>query len=257
MGTDYLHVTEIAGDKISREQLLRLKTRYFFASRYCQDKEVLEVACGTGPGLGLLQHVSKRVVAGDYSSTLLSMAYDHYKNRIPLVRFDAHLLPFKDSSFDVIICYEAIYYFKNPERFIQECKRLLRKTGYIVLCTANKDLPDFNPSPYSYFYFSPIEFKDLLESYGFTVQCFGDCVVDYTSIKQKILSFIKRIMVKFDLMPKTMAGKKIFKRIVFGKLVSMPYELELDRNCIVPEEINCNLKDTSHKVIFVVATKEE
>ena len=255
MSVDYSQVTETAGDDISKEQLLRLQTRYYFASQYCKDKDVLEVACGTGPGLGILQKISKKIVAGDYCPSLLLTAFSHYGHRIPFLRFDAHFLPFKNNSFDVIICYEAIYYFKNPDIFVQECNRLLRQKGKLILCTANKDLPDFNPSPHSYFYFSPIEFKELLESQKFQIQCFGDCPVDYKSIKQKALSFVKRMMVKFNLMPKTMAGKKLFKRIVFGKLVSMPHELTWSDNCFLPEKINANTIDKRHKVIFVVAEK--
>ncbi len=252
MNTDYLQVTEIAGDKISKEQLLRLKTRYFFASKYSMGKDVLEVACGTGPGLGVLEKVSNTIVAGDYSHSLVSIASTYYKDRVPLLRFDAHYLPFKDNSFDVVICYEAIYYFKEPEIFVQECLRLLRQGGYIIFCNPNKDLPDFNPSPYSYFYFSPIDFRNMLSKYGFYIECFGDCPVDYSTMRQKILSFIKRIMVRFDLMPKTMSGKKLFKRIVFGKLVPMPNELNLDSFSLMPKKISCDLTDKEHKVIFVV-----
>jgi SAM-dependent methyltransferase len=187
MSVDYSQVTETAGDDISKEQLLRLQTRYYFASQYCKGKDVLEVSCGTGAGLGILQKVSKKIVAGDYCSSLILTAFSHYGHRVPFLRFDAHFLPFKNNSFDVIICYEAMYYFKNPDIFVQECNRLLRQKGKLILCTANKDLPDFNPSPHSYFYFSPIEFKELLESQKFQIQCFGDCPVDYASIKQKLI----------------------------------------------------------------------
>ena len=35
----------------------------------------------------------------------------------------------------------------------------------------------------------------------------------------------KKIVVSFGLMPKTMTGKKILKKIVFGNLVKMPREI--------------------------------
>jgi hypothetical protein len=63
-------------------------------------------------------------------------------------------------------------------------------------------------------------------------------------------------MVRFDLMPKTMAGKKIFKRLVFGKLVPLPPELGEDLGSPQPPKpIACDRKDTTHKVILALARK--
>ena len=50
--TDYLDVTELSGDEVSEEQVVRLCQRYYWAKEYCVDKVVLEVACGSGQGLG-------------------------------------------------------------------------------------------------------------------------------------------------------------------------------------------------------------
>jgi hypothetical protein len=81
--------------------------------------------------------------------------------------------------------------------------------------------------------------------------------VDYGNRKQKILAGIKKTMVRFDLIPKTMAGKKIFKRMVFGKLVPLPPELGEDMGSPShPRPIPCDRKDTTHKVIFALAWKE-
>jgi len=65
MKTDYTSVTEIAGSKVSNEQLLRMAHRYHFAAGFCAGKDVLEVACGAGVGLGYLAKFAKRVVGGD------------------------------------------------------------------------------------------------------------------------------------------------------------------------------------------------
>jgi hypothetical protein len=63
--------------------------------------------------------------------------------------------------------------------------------------------------------------------------------------------------VKFHLMPKTMAGKKFFKRIVFGNLEPLPSELKDHNNsCQLPCTIDSSNPDLSHKVIFVVAHKK-
>jgi SAM-dependent methyltransferase len=256
MDTNYSEVTEVAGDSVSREQVQRMYTRYQFARQYCAEKDVLELACGSGQGLGYLGKTARRVVGGDYSLPLLQLAQGHYKGRIPLIRLDAQVLPFKAHSFDVVILFEAIYYLKDSESCVKECMRVLRPEGILLICNPNKDLPDFNPSPYSYCYFSAPDFVELLKPFAFNVGCFGDCQVDYGSPKQHLLTFIKKTMVRLDLMPKTMTGKKLFKRIVFGKLVSLPLELA-DENPIqsLPCAVDSSLPDKSHKVIFAVAQK--
>jgi len=61
-------------------------------------------------------------------------------------------MPFEDKSKDVIILFEAIYHIPDADRFVKECVRVLWPGGKVLVGTANKDLYDFNPSPYSYKY---------------------------------------------------------------------------------------------------------
>ncbi len=254
---DYTQVTEVTGESVSQEQIQRMINRYHWAQRYCQNRDVLELACGSGQGLGYLASGCKRIFGGDYSSPLLRKAKSHYQGRIPLLSLDAQILPFRDNSFDTIILYEAIYYLPDCESFARECHRILRPQGVLLICTANRDLPDFNPSPFSFRYLNPLDFVHLLRPLGLQVECFADCPVNYGNWKQKILSAIKKKMVRFDLMPKTMAGKKLFKRLIFGKLVPLPAELREDLGApqsLIP--ILCDRADTTHKVVFVLARKE-
>ena len=108
MAIDYTEVTEISGDDVSREQIQRMVTRYYFAQQYCHGKDVLELGCGAGQGLGLLRQAANTLVGGDYSKPLLDIVRKHYEDKIPLVRLDAQFLPFRRQSFDVTILYEAI-----------------------------------------------------------------------------------------------------------------------------------------------------
>ena len=258
MSLEYSQVTEVAGEKVSREQLSRMLSRYRFAARYCRDKVVLEVGCGSGQGLGILDREADRVIAADYTEILVQQAHHHYDKRIPLLRLDAHTLPFRPETFDTIIMYEAIYYLEKPDLFIEECLRTLKPGGMILICNANKNLKDFNPSPYSYRYFSPVDFRELFKNCGLKVECFGDCRVDNIHPLSKVLSFIKRSMVRLDLMPKTMRGKLLFKRLVFGKLLELPAELTDDGE-IIPEpvRIDSSMINQEYKVIFAVAVKQE
>ena len=58
------------------------------------------------------------------------------------------------------------------------------------------------------------------------VQLFGAFPVSKKGIKNIIISFIKNTAITFNLIPKTMKGKEIFKRVFFGKLLTLPPEIE-------------------------------
>jgi len=270
---DYFSVTEIAGYEVTQEQVDRLYNRYYWAGHYCAGKDVVEVACGSGQGLGYLAGIAGSFEAGDYSNEILSIARQHYGERIRLRQFDAKEMPFADKSKDVIILFEAIYYLPDAEKFIRECVRVLRPGGRVLIATANKDLYDFNPSPHSYKYYGVIELKNLFEKYRFKTKFFGNTSLNNVALRQKILRPIKQLAVKLGIMPKSMAGKKLLKRIVFGNMVKMPAEIgpqitqitqiaqkEKDEKTsdrapyLEPDKIPSDVANTSHKVIYCVAT---
>jgi len=253
---DFTSVTEITGYNVTTEQLQRMFTRYHFASDFCLQKDVLEVACGTGQGLGYLKKKAKKVVGGDFDGKIVRLAQQYYKDRVEIIQLDAHELPFANRSFDVIICYEALYYLRNPERFLAESGRVLRENGVLILGTANKDWPGFNPSPYSYRYFSAHELQTLLSVNGFEVSLFADCPVRAETIKEMILSGVKQLAVRLRLMPKTMKGKEKLKRLFVGKLKTLPPELsENMMPYIPPTPISTDSIVSDYKVLFAVGKK--
>ncbi|MEA3560877.1 MAG: class I SAM-dependent methyltransferase [Candidatus Omnitrophota bacterium] len=258
MGIDYSAVTEVPGNKVSREQLERMYHRYHFASQYCGDKDVLEIACGAGQGLGYLSEFAKRLVGGDVDKNILKLAQQHYHGRdnIELKLLDAHKLLFGDESFDVVICYEAIYYFTRPEEFIKEAYRVLKKKGLFVICTVNKGWLDFNPSPHSKKYFSAIELYQLLNRDFTGIDIYGAFGVSYNSAKTKFISLLKRAAVSLNLMPKTMKGKEFFKRIFFGRLQVLPSELKKGMaEYLSPTLLTKEFPAKDYKVIYAVAKK--
>ncbi len=255
MSSDFIDVTEIAGDDVSPEQVDRLRHRYHWAGGYCKDKDVLEVACGTGQGVGYLEKVSRSMEAGDYSGDILSIARKHYGNRFHFQQFDALNMPFASESKDIVILFEALYYLPNAEQFVTECRRILRPGGRVLIATANKDLDDFNPSPYSHQYFGVVELGELFTNPGFTTELLGYLPIDQVSWRQRVLRPLKKMAVSLRLMPRTMAAKKILKRLVFGNLIRMPAELlEGMQDYQAPSPLPGTQPDRRHKVLYCVAT---
>jgi len=252
----YATITELPGNKITSEQLARLYQRYRFAQQFCTEKEVMEVACGAGMGLGYLAKVAKKVIGGDIDKEILKYALKHYEGRdkIEIRKFDAQNLPFEDKSFDVVIFYEAIYYLAKPEKFVSEACRVLKDNGVLLICTVNKDWADFNPSPHSTKYFSAPELYSLVNQKFSQVQLFGAFPASNKGIKNKFLSSVKRTAVNFNLIPKTMKGKEIFKRVFFGKLLTLPSEIgDGEVEYSPPVAISSNQPNYQYKVLFFEA----
>ena len=250
----FLKVTELPGEEISQEQLTRLCHRYYWAAQYVRDRDVLEVACGAGAGLRYLAERARSLKAGDFSPEVLARAQRHVGSDSELRVFDAQQMPYPDASFDVVLIYEALYYVPSAEKFVAEAKRVLRPGGMLLISNANRDLYDFNPSPHSTVYHGVVELRKLLEEAGFKTSFFGYLKVDQVSLRQRILRPIKKIAVDLNLMPKTMAGKKLLKRLVFGQMVPMPDSVSDGlASYTPPDPIDAGFPDRIHKVFYCAA----
>ena len=256
MNDPYIEITEGPGHQATQEQLSMLYTRYHTAAGYAVGKDVLEVASGPGMGLGYMAKQASRVIAGDYSQNLLSLARHHYGDHFPLVRLDAQALPFTDTCFDVVLFYEAIYYLTGAERFVAEARRVLRPGGTLLICTANKDRPGFVRSPVSHRYFSAHDLQALLEEQGFTARLFGAFPVAEATVKDKVLSVARRVAVTFNLIPGTLKGREILKRLVYGRLHEFEPEVSegmASLETLVPVP---GLEPTDqHKVLYAIAQR--
>jgi SAM-dependent methyltransferase len=211
----YTSVTEGPGVRVTREALSMICTRYAEAAKRAAGLDVLEAGCGAGLGLGWIAESARRVVGGELDVSLLKRAQSEYRDSIPLVRLDAHDLPFPSGSFDVVILYEALYYLDNAGGFVEEARRVLRPGGTLLLCSANREWSEFNPSPFSTRYFTAAEVAAMLKACGFAVEIFGAFP---TAEGASWVGSVRRLAVTLGLVPKTMRGKELLKRLFYGGL---------------------------------------
>jgi len=255
MRHDYATVTEISGEPVSTAQVERLAQRYYWAAEYCRGKDVLEIACGSGQGLGYLASVARSVAGGDITPSLVEQAVKTYGSRLHVSLMDAERLPFPNQSLDVVILFEALYYLPSGDRFVQEARRVLRPGGMLLIASANKDLFDFNPSPFSVTYYGVVEMAELLHRHGFSARFFAGAPASQGGLAHTLIRVTKKTVVALHLMPKTMRGKRLLKRIVFGKLIPMPAEVPAGLRYEAPVAIDATQPDTTHQVIFSAATR--
>ena len=256
---DFSGVTEVPGNKISAEAYDMMCTRYWLASEICSGKDVLEVGCGAGQGLGCLAHRAKSVVGGDYTHNLLRVAHGYYGGGMPLVCLDAHKLPFRAAAFDAILLYEAIYYLARPELFLQECRRVLRDQGLVLVCTVNPEWSDFNPSPFNTRYFSAAELLDLLQRSGFSAELRAAFPASTNTVGARMVSLAQRTAINLHLVPKTMKRKQFLNRIFLGKLVPTPAEVPYDRDehYATLETVPGNAHVPGFKVLYALGHRKQ
>jgi SAM-dependent methyltransferase len=253
---DFAGVTEMAGDPASKEQIVRLHSRYYWAEERTRGGDVLELGCGAGQGLGYLARTARRVVGSDVSETLVATASAHYGDRIEIRCFGAEQIPYPDGSFDSVLLFEAIYYVPDVSKFLREAHRVLRPKGRLLIVTANKDLFDFTPSPYSVAYYGVSELTEMLHGAGFNVSFFGNTPVDSVSSRQRLLRPLKRIATATGIMPKSKRMKALVKRFVFGAILPLPAEVVPGADVdLATTPLTAGVPDFRHKVLFVEARR--
>lgn len=258
MTRHYAYVTELPGNHVTREQIEMVSCRYAWAAGHAGGKDVLEVACGPGIGLGVLARSARRLIAGDYDPHCLRYCGPHYRGRVPILRLDAQRLPFAAGSFDLIIMFEAIYYLSEPDRFFAECHRLLRPGGTLLLALPNQDWPGFSPSPESHGYFSPPELAAEGRYAGFTVRVYGRYPQPAQTLAQRALGLIRRASARLGLVPRdphsTEAVRRLLKRLFYGRLEPLPQEISLEAAWTCDgTELPADQPDRVHRVFYVEA----
>ena len=111
--------------------------RYRFAAKFAKGMRVLDVACGEGYGSCALAKAGAASVVGvDISEE----AVKHAKNKygVDARVGDASRLPIDDSSIDLLVSFETIEHVPNPDRFLDECRRVIATQGIAVISTPNK-----------------------------------------------------------------------------------------------------------------------
>jgi ubiquinone/menaquinone biosynthesis C-methylase UbiE len=94
-----------------------------------EDRQVLEIACGTGRFTVMLAERGADVVGLDISSAMLSQGREKARaadvaDRIEFLRGDAARLPFPDDHFDTVFAMRFFHLADTPAKFLAEMSRV-------------------------------------------------------------------------------------------------------------------------------------
>ncbi len=108
-----------------------------------RDDDVLDVACGSGTFLNRYASHVHRVAGVDHSALQIDMAQRSNRDRVAagtaeFVRGETTALPWPDATFSAVTC-NCVDCFAEPERSLQEMRRVLRPGGRAVLVMQGTD----------------------------------------------------------------------------------------------------------------------
>ena len=114
-----------------------------FVDKYAGHRKVLvlDLGCGTGMTMRDILKRGHGVVGTDITEAMLHQAKTVLERYIPgranCILGDGENVPFKDRSFDVVLCMGVLQYLRTDQRIIAEMSRVVRDGGIVVLTLPN------------------------------------------------------------------------------------------------------------------------
>ena len=175
----------------STSESLRLLKEFAGDRRY---GVALDIATGPGFTAFAVADQCDHVIASDISGGMLEqvavLAGERGHKNVGRAFADAHSLPFKDASFDLVTCRTAPHHFASIPTFLSESRRVLGDAGVLLLAdtTTSEDEtarawhqemearrdPSHVAAP------TPPGWRDALEDAGFTITGQASTTVDMT-----------------------------------------------------------------------------
>jgi SAM-dependent methyltransferase len=104
-------------------------------------RSVLEVGCGAGVDLARFAKGGAEVTGVDLAASAIDLARANFEQQglKGLLRVaDGECLPFPDNSFDLVYAHGVVQYTADPQRLVEECRRVLKPGGEAVFQVYNR-----------------------------------------------------------------------------------------------------------------------
>jgi 2-polyprenyl-3-methyl-5-hydroxy-6-metoxy-1,4-benzoquinol methylase len=98
---------------------------------------ILDVGCGEGFTLNRLKEkgIGKKLEGLEYLSAAIELGKKTYPD-IKIIQGSIYELPYKDDSFDLVLCTEVLEHLEEPEKALKELVRVSNK--YLVISVPNE-----------------------------------------------------------------------------------------------------------------------
>lgn len=146
---------DMAGQLLEAEHI----ARYRWASTIASGKKVLDAGCGTAYGSAMLARAGAESVVGvDIAEGVLQSVRGDMPENVELIVDDLSNLVLEDDRFDLVICFEVIEHFRDPQPVLDNLARVLAPGGVMLVSSPNRGVyPEGNP--YHFHEFKPDELE--------------------------------------------------------------------------------------------------
>ncbi|MBX3211809.1 MAG: metalloregulator ArsR/SmtB family transcription factor [Labilithrix sp.] len=135
--------------------------------------DVLDVGSGDGAAAGYLAPYCRSLTCVDTSARMISAAKERLARHANVVASvaDVHDLPFRAASFDAVVVFHTLTYAERPARALDECARVLRAGGRLVILSLDSHEQREITAPYGERHagFSPRTLRGLVARAGLDV----------------------------------------------------------------------------------------
>ena len=123
-------------DRFMRKDQAAYEKMYELIRPVVRHKTVLELATGTGLIAKNIVNAAAHIEATDASAEMIAEAKrDNRSAKLHFSVQDMFRLPYADQSFDVVIVSNALHIVPQPEKALQEIKRVLKDDGTLIAPT--------------------------------------------------------------------------------------------------------------------------
>lgn len=142
---DYLALVSLLRDIEGGIALVRRKSKK-------KQFDIIDIGCGEKPYKELFDPIANKYIGVDV---------------VPYADIIAHAekIPVPDHSFDLALHFQVFEHLEDPQRSVQEMKRVLRKDGYVIASTHG--IWNYHPFPHDYYRWTDEGLKKLFYDFSF------------------------------------------------------------------------------------------
>jgi SAM-dependent methyltransferase len=116
--------------------LLHLYAYHHAAERLGPGARVLDLGFGEGYGAPLLQVAGAEYLGLEVDPEIVAHAIAEYGAAVDV--YDGTSIPAADGVFDLVVAFQVIAYFQDPQPWLREIRRVLRPDGAALITTPNR-----------------------------------------------------------------------------------------------------------------------
>jgi ubiquinone/menaquinone biosynthesis C-methylase UbiE len=116
--------------------------KIFLRETITKDANVLDMCCGNGRDIDYIIDITKNITGIDHDTDIVNSAKRRFADypSVKILLAEAQKLPFKDNTFDFVICTATFNNFgENKLKALAEMKRVMKKGGFLIVGVYSED----------------------------------------------------------------------------------------------------------------------